>query len=201
MKVDKMRSEKMNGSVIKLSVSLILFVSAFVLYSCDKVTVDVPVESIVLELDDIPVVGASASASAMSLKSADELNSFDVSRDIALNDLSLGSNITKYQSQIKDAKISTATIVITAPAGEGTVIKNFSLQVTGVSKVFTIDEYTLGTEHTADLKSFCEQTLLKLFSDGSIHIKASGETDVTAGEKLTVTITMGDVTIKAKALD
>ena len=197
MKTLKMKSGK-SGSAVNLSVALMLLAGMFMLYSCEKVTVDVPVDSIVVELKDIQVVEGSAAKSGIASKSADgELNEFLETRDVNLSDLSLGNEVTKYQSRIKDATVGTASITITNAGGDGTVVKDFLLLVDDVHRL-SIAQYDLGTEYTAGLRNFCQKILLNLFLNGKISVTASGKTDVTAGEKLNVIITMDDVVIKAK---
>ena len=191
--------KKMNGRAVSFSVSLML-ASAFVLCSCEKVTVDVPVDRIVIELDDILVEDGSTSKSGLALKSDDGLNKFDVTRDVNLSDLSLDNDVLKYQSRIKDVIVGAPSITVTSASGEGTVVKDFVMKVDGVHSI-SIAQYNLGSEYTADLadlQTFCQKAILNLLLKGSISVALSGKTDVAAGESLNVEIVMNDVVIKAK---
>ena len=197
MKTVKMKSGK-SGSVVNFGVALVLLAGMFALYSCEKVTIDVPVDSIVVELKDIQVVEGPVAKSGMARLSADdELNEFLETREVKLSDLSLENEVTKYQSRITDATVGTASITITSAGGGGTVVKDFLLQVDGVHRI-SIAQYNLGTAYTDDLQDFCQKVLLNMFLNGKISVTVSGKTDVTAGEKLNVIITMDNVVFKAK---
>jgi len=196
MKVFKIKTEKMKVKGLSLGVQLVLLASLFVLYSCDEnTTVNVPIDPVVIELDDIPVVEESSA-----LKSGDDLNSFYVTKDFNISDWeSHAETAAKYQSMIESVKVGTVGITITATDSEGTMVKDLLLQMNDDCSLY-VDQYDLGTSYTDDLQDFGKQFLLNLFSNGNINLTISGKTDVVAGENLTVKITMDNITLITKPL-
>jgi len=190
-----------------------LFAGYFVSVSCGGgPTIDIPIDNISIELNDIMV---SAPDKAPTKNVADDedgdefLNRFDAEHTVSVNDLAgITDELMDYLSQIQSADVSTATIVITDESGEGTVVENFVLGAKGFINSVNIPQYYLNVPIayepvSGDLLAFTGELLLKLFVNSlqEVTFTVSGLTDVPAGEKLSIKITMGDVVFKAKVLD
>ena len=216
MKTVGMNLEKKSGRVLSLIASLILLAGIFALYSCakEKLTVDVPLNALVIEWDDILVEAPEIDdaenteglETASFLRSGDDgLNEFSATRVFTLEDFEeLAKDIMQYQSRIEDVKVGSVIINITTADDVGTVLKDVVLKVDNTN-LLSIAEYNLGENYDVpsdlDLQAFSQQLLLKLLLKGSFNAAISGKTDVEAGEKLTVKIKMDDITLVAKLLD
>jgi len=182
-------------------IQLVLLACLFALYSCDKVKdttkTEINVESASIELDEITVSATKSTAD-------DDLNPFAASQIIKLEDIQgMSSDAVKYRSQIESAEVGPVSIEITTTDDNGTVVKKFILQATGIGSNFTVDEYKLKEVYTPDmekLQTFANQLLMKLFVSNSVEVSASGLTDIISGEKLIIKITMKDIKLVANLL-
>jgi len=171
---------------------LILLASLLAFSSCEKNTIDIPLSSATIVLDDILVVDASKST----------MNSFSVTQTIDYESIAgLSDEVDKYRSHIQSIEADTVYITITTTDGEGTVIENFLIKVNGLND-FSIPQYDLGTVYTAShIPAYVTQLMFKIMNGNSLELNISGETDVASGEYLQVEITLKNVVIKAKVVD
>ena len=189
MKVFEMKSKKMKVWSFSFGVLFVLLAGGFALYSCEEiVTVEVPVNDFVIDLEDLLVV-----ENAMHKSGDDELNLFSETRTIHLSDWeSLAKTVTQYRSKIKSVKVKTASIIITSSDG-GTVVKDFLLQMDDVD--LRIPQYDLGTVYSDGLHDLGKQLLTNLFLNESVALAVSGKTDVESGKNLTVKIRMQGIVL------
>ena len=192
---------------IKFSIIAIacLFACCLVSVSCGGgLTVDVPVDEISIELNDI-LVSAPAAAPAKDAAADDALNRFDAEKTVNINDLGGIGSLTDHLSTIQSVSVGNVTVAITDESGEGTIVNNFLLSAKGFTKSVSIAEYNLGTpiSGNADMLAFASEFLVKMFVNNlqEVTFTVSGYTDVPSGEKLYITIKMGNLVFKAKALD
>jgi uncharacterized protein YjdB len=192
----------MKVQISNFKFQLMLLVCLFAFYSCDKIddaaTTDVKVSSVTFELDDI-LVEENSTKSTLD----DELNVFSATQTILLSDLQgLSDDAIKHASKIESVEVGEASIMITTTDSVGTVVKEFVLQVTGISSSIGIAQYDLGTTYLGEnMQDFVNQLLLKLFISKEAELTASGKTDITSGEKLKVKITLEDITLVAGLLN
>jgi len=174
----------------------ILLASLLAFTSCDKnSTIDIPLSSVIITLDNIMVDDAS------NLKST--MNSFAVTQIIRYSDIEgLSDEAKKYQGNIESILADSIYVTISTTDEEGTIVENFCIQVNGLND-FSISEYFFGTLYTADhLSEYVSQLLTKIMkSESGAAINVSGETDVSSGESLKVEITLRGVTLKAKVIN
>ena len=201
--LDNVKSEEKRKSNFRFSifnVSLIALVCMFAFYSCDPIreaaTQKFPVSSASFELNEINVDQGTAKS--------DELNTFNSVQPITLRDvLGFSDEILEYQSKIKDITVGYVIITITSPDNEEGIVKDFSLLADGISGGFNITQYTLGEElrvSTADILNFSADLLHDVFLH-DVTIRVAGKTNLPAGEKLIVNVTMGDSVIEVALLD
>ena len=186
---------------------IVLLACMFALCCCeevkDKVTVKIPINSFSIQLEDI-TVGATAAKSGVIVKLADEdeLNSFHASMNVSMDMLSsqLNTEIGKYQSNIERIEIgSTSSITVSSTDENGTVVKDFLMEATGISN-FAVEQYILNTAYSENIEEFATQLLMKVLFSESVPLTVSGKTDVVSGEKLKVKITLNEVSLIAKVL-
>jgi len=175
------------------NLSFMLLAGFLAFTSCDKnSTIDIPLSSVTITMDNIMVNYAS------NLKST--MNYFEMTQTITYSEIDgLSEEAKKYRKNIESFLADTVYITISSTDGEGTVIENFRIQVDDMSD-FSIPEYVFDTPHTADnLQEYVGQLLMKIMgSESGVDINLSGETDVVSGEILSIEITLVGVTLKAK---
>jgi len=183
---------------------MLLLAGLFVFYSCDvedTATIEVPVSSLSIDLEDI-VVGnddppMQQAKSSIQLKST--LNSFFATQTISLENLPDFKDVAKYKSQIKSVSVGSASVTISTTDENGTVVEKFVLEANNIGNL-EIPIYELGTNYAADeIQNFATQILLKLFN-GDVTLTASGKTDVISGENLKISITLQDIMLVAYIL-
>ena len=194
----------------KITILLMLLAGLFAFNSCNEkaATVDVPVSSLQIDLDDI-VVGeelddADAAVQMLRAKVQDALNSFSMKQTFSQSSIDGLEDVLKYQSEIKSVLVGSASISIAIVTdGEGTVVKEFLLKTSGIGATsFSVAEYELGTDYAAaDLLTFAEKLLLQLLLNKNVTITASGKTDVPNGENLKVRIILEDVIVTVNVLN
>jgi len=189
----------MKRQVSNIKSQVILLVCIFALCACEKVTVNIPVDSLTIQLDDI-LVGDDGVKSGMIRLADDALNSFHATQVIDLNKLNgITEEVKKDQSKITKVEVgSTSSITITVTGSDGTVVKDFLIEADGINS-FAVANYDLGEPYSENVAAFASQLLLKLFK-GSVSLTISGKTDVPEGAKLRVFIRLNDVVFKVKAL-
>ena len=174
---------------------MLVLAGALGFYSCDKITTDVKVSDITLEMKEISVVADDA-------KGDGTLNKFRVTETFTLEEIA--AEVMEYQKKISDVTVGKVTIIISSKTG--TEVKDFMLRADGITKSFTLSEYKFGTpfvvtQKVADnLVDIGTQVLLKLFSDGKITLTALGSTDMEIGEKLDVKIIFGNLKLVVRPL-
>ena len=174
---------------------MLVLAGALGFYFCDKITTDVKVNDINLEMKNIAVEADDA-------KGDGTLNKFSITETFTLEEIA--KDVMEYQSKISDVKVGKVTVIISS--NTGTEVQQFMLQADGITKSFTLSEYKFGTpfvvtEKVADnLIDIGTQVLLKLFTNGKITITARGKTDVEIGEKLDVKIIFGSLKLVVKPL-
>lgn len=176
----------------KLITISILCVCFLAFYSCKKyTTVDIPISSLTIELDDIEVNDQESKA----------LTPFYVRKKISYADLAgLSSDAIKYRDRIETIQADSVSIIITTTDGVGTVVKKFAMKVNSLPD-YTIPEYYLGTAYTDDnIESYACSLLFQILTKESTTIHLYGITDVPSSKKLKVTITLEDVTMVAQLL-
>lgn len=173
---------------------LILCACMLAFSSCEKNTIDIPLSSVTIELDDIVVDDGSHSKSTM--------NPFSFTQTISSATIKgLTDDAKKYKSRIQSMSADTVFITITTTDGVGTVVENFTLKAEDLF-TYPIPQYHLGTAYTdSQLTDYAVQLLKKIMTDDSVNISILGETDVPSGDHLKITITMKDVVMAAKIIN
>jgi len=181
---------KIKGSraVIRLA-GYAVVVCVLLFYSCEKAkditTINVPIRTATIKLNDIVVQDGTRSDGA--------LNYFSASQVIYLNQIeAFTEELLKYLGKISGVEVGTASIIITADDGEGTVVEDFVLEAVGVAEL-NIPQYELGSDFTEDVQPFAAALLLELVHTNSVEVHITGRTDVTSGKVLKAKIELGDM--------
>jgi hypothetical protein len=182
----------------KVLFTSILLSVLFLFNSCDKLkelnTIRIPISSMSINLDNILIDPELRSSTA-------ELNSFSATKTISYSSIDgLSEDANKYKSHIESITAGSGSITITSTDGVGTVVKDFVLNVAGISPDFTVADYSLGTAYTQNVKEYANKLVLKVLLSNSLDVKISGKTDVPSGKNLRVKITLENVELVAKIL-
>ena len=163
-------------------------------YSCgDKLTVEVPISSMTIELEDILVEDSSGHKSTLS--------PFSATQTILLSSIQgVSDEAMEYRSKIESVKVgATSAITIITTDSVGTVVEEFVLDTDGAGSL-SIPQYNLGTPYSGNIQDFAAKLLTKLFLTEKVTLTASGKTDIPSGEKLKVKITLEDITLITNVL-
>ena len=178
----------------KITIISVLLASVLAFYSCENFNppIEIPLSSVVIELDDIEVANDAKG----------ELNSFSTTQNVSYSTIvGLTEEALNSMSRIESIDVNSLFITITSNDEMGTVVEDFVIKVDQLPD-FTIDQYLLGTSYTVpNIGTYASQLLMKILSNESVDINLSGKTDVTSGENLKVTITLNDVILVAKVLN
>ncbi len=161
-------------------------------YSCgDKLTVEVPVSSMTIELEDILVGDGSKST----------LSPFSATETVLLSAIQgISDEAMEYRSKIESIEVgATSSISIIATDSVGTLVEEFLLSANDVGD-FTIPQYNLGMLYSDNIHDFASKVLTKLFVSEEVTLTASGKTDIPSGKKLKVKIMLEDIRLITNVL-
>ena len=163
-------------------------------YSCgDKLTVEVPISSMTIELEDILVEDSSGHKSTLS--------PFSATQTILLSSIQgVSDEAMEYRSKIESIEVgATSSISIIATDSVGTLVEEFLLSANDVGD-FTIPQYNLGMLYSDNIHDFASKVLTKLFVSEEVTLTASGKTDIPSGKKLKVKIMLEDIRLITNVL-
>jgi hypothetical protein len=149
-----------------------------------------------IELSDILVVDGTTKSTANEV-----FNHFNADKTVSFSNIEgLSEEAKKYKSNIESVEVGSTSITITTTDEVGTVVKEFVLTASGIANFINVEQYNLGETYSGNLQNFTAELLMKLFLNDSVTMNAKGKTDIIAGEKLKIKITMEDITLIATLL-
>ena len=180
------------GKEKRYSILGIVFAGLALFNACEKpLTIEIPLQSVTIELDDVTV------GDSVTQKST--FTAFNAVQTISLNSIEgLSEQAMAHIKHIKSAEVGEASIIITSTDEEGTV-EEFVLSASELGN-FNIPHYELGTVYTDNVKNYASQFIMKLLKNNSLDIRVSGKTDVPAGSHLKIKIVIDNITLLANPI-